>query len=844
MDKKIDLNKIIFCDPRFGFSPWARFFWHFISYAAYVFLAIGTVVFIFSDVEQLRWVGFLSALFLMNRAFLFNKAKHSIVELNSTPIEGANAADFLSPRSFKILEWAMDRAESVGGNFYINLLKALSRRKEIRGALWRLEVSPEEFEQKVDEEIKKAESQLEGRAEIEEKAEELAKISFLKAYLGQASFVEPSDIFSALGEIKNEAVRKIFYLFSINSDDLSKALIFSRFRTRHNWLKKIPKTVGGFAHKPFGIRHRVMNRAWTAKPTPVLDAFSDDLTDLAREREIGFLIGHEREHREVVNILSKPTRPNVLLVGEPGSGKETIVDRIAYEIIKDKVPEPLFDKRVVSLQIGRLISGADQKEIAQRVNKIIEEIISAKNIILYIPDIHNLVRTSGEGYMSAADLMLSVFRSDAIQVMGATYPKELKVNLEPRSDFLNAFEVVRVEEISEDEAITILTYESVILEARYKIIVSFEAVKQAVILAHKYFRQKLLPASAEDLLKEALGEASQRGDEVLNADHVILVSERKVNVPIHKATKEEAKSLLNLEDTIHQNLIDQEEAVKAVAMALREYRSGLSRQGGPIAAFLFVGPTGVGKTELAKILAKTQFGSEGAMVRFDMSEYQDRQNINRFIGSPDGKISGSLTEAIIQKPYSLVLLDEFEKAHADVLNIFLQVFDDGRLTDNLGRTVDFQNTIIIATSNAESHYIKEQIEAGKKIAEIKDEFKKKLGSYFRPELLNRFSDVIIFKNLSEEDILAIAKLQLKKLSQLAGDNQGIDLQFDDAVVKKIAKIGYDPVFGARPLRGAISENIKNVLAEKILKEEIRKGDAVKVSLEGEEIKFLADEVYR
>ncbi len=244
-------------------------------------------------------------------------------------------------------------------------------------------------------------------------------------------------------------------------------------------------------------------------------------------------------------------------------------------------------------------------------------------------------------------------------------------------------------------------------------------------MAHKYFRQKLLPASAEDLLKETLADASQKRNKILRADDVIAIAERKTNIPIHQTTKKEAEKLLNLENIIHQRLIDQEEAVKLVSSSLREYRVGLSRKGGPIAAFLFVGPTGVGKTELSKILTKVQFGSENMMLRFDMSEFQDKQSIFRFIGSPDGKMAGILTEMIIQKPYCLILLDEFEKAHPDILNLFLQVFDDGRLTDNLGRVVDFTNTIIIATSNAHSDFIKGHIEAHTPIEIITEELKKK-----------------------------------------------------------------------------------------------------------------------
>ena len=279
--------------------------------------------------------------------------------------------------------------------------------------------------------------------------------------------------------------------------------------------------------------------------------------------------------------------------------------------------------------------------------------------------------------------------------------------------------------------------------------------------------------------------------------------------------------------------------MKAVSQSLREYRSGLSRDGGPIAAFLFVGPTGVGKTELSKILARIQFGSEKLMARFDMSEYQTKESISRFIGSSDGKIAGSLTEAIIQRPYSLILLDEFEKAHPDILNLFLQVFDDGRLTDALGRTVDFSNTIIISTSNAHSDFIKTHIDAGTAMETIADELKKKLTQYFKPELLNRFSRIIVFKNLSPENIKAIAALQLKDLERVVGEGHGIVLEFSDEVVGRVAELGYDPAFGARPLRGVISDKIKSVLAEKILKSEIINGSSVKIILENGEIKFVS-----
>jgi ATP-dependent Clp protease ATP-binding subunit ClpA len=341
-------------------------------------------------------------------------------------------------------------------------------------------------------------------------------------------------------------------------------------------------------------------------------------------------------------------------------------------------------------------------------------------------------------------------------------------------------------------------------------------------------------------MKEAVADAKRRRQRTLNKEDIIRIAETRTNIPIKEASREEAKKLLNLEEVIHRDLIDQEEAVVAVARALREYRSGLSRSGGPIATFLFVGPTGVGKTELAKILTKTQFGLEEMMVRLDMSEYQDKTSFFRLIGSPDGKVTGFLTEAVMAKPYSLVLLDEFEKSHPDVLNLFLQVFDDGRLTDNLGRTVDFQNTIIIATSNAHSAFIKASIEEGKTIAAIVDEFKKKLVDYFRPELLNRFSDIIIFKTLTPEDVIKITRLQLDKLAKSLFEEQGIEIVFEDGAVRRLAELGFNPVFGARPLRKTISEHVKAPLAEKILAGETMRGSRVNFCLKNNELKMISE----
>jgi len=467
---------------------------------------------------------------------------------------------------------------------------------------------------------------------------------------------------------------------------------------------------------------------------------------------------------------------------------------------------------------------------------IVDEIFMAGNIILYIPDIHNLVRTSGTTYLSAADALMPVITANTFPIVGTSYPKEFKQFIEPRSDFVGMFESIMVNEISEADAEKVLTYESFLLERQSKVAVSFGAIKRAVILAKKYLRDKYLPSSAEELLKSAIVDAERRGEKTVTPDRVTAVAEEKVNIPMHEAEGDEAEKLLHMEELIHHRIIGQDEAVKAVAQALREYRSGLTRKGGPIASFLFVGPTGVGKTELAKILAELQFGSQKMMVRFDMTEYQDKTSFYRFIGSPDGSTRGALPDAVMEKPYSLVLLDEVEKAFPDILNVFLQVLDDGRLTDNMGRVVDFTNTIIIATSNAHSDIINEALSKGESMTDISDYLKARLTDVLKPELLNRFSKIIVFKNLDPRELPRIAEINTGELVA-AAKSQGITLSFSPEAIARIAKLGYDPAFGARPLRRTIDEQIRAPLSEAMLAKKIVKGARVTCVVKDDKFDF-------
>ncbi len=833
MKQSAENYTINFYDPRLAMTLPGRFLVRVSGYIGNLLVIAATFTFVISPLSWIRLVGGFLFIFLVDRAAHWGEADYPLSEL---PKSGkVNAAQYVKPKAFSVVEKAFDKSIMTKHNFFLEAIHELIDFREVEEALKRLDVHPDEFKQKLEEflaESAKAPAAL-SKEDRMQQAGVLGAQAFGQALGASHEFIEVGDVFAAVPFVEDEAIGRLFSLFSIDPGDLEKALIFGSL-ARSSW--RMPGSVAGFVMRAPQMRHRIMNRAWTSRPTPTLDKYATDFTDLARSNQAGFLIGHEEEYDRLIDVLARPLNPNALLVGEAGVGKEAVVAHLAWNLVKDEVPAALFDKRLVAIELENLVAGAPAEELNARLKKIVEEITIAGNIIIYIPNIHNLVRTSGTAYLSAADALMPVIMNNNFPVIGASFPRDYKQYIEARSDFAGAFEVIRVSEVSDSDAEKILSYEGVILEKKFHMIISFGAIKKAVTLAKKYFRNKFLPSSAEELLKSALVDADRRGEKLLGPDRVIATAEAKVNIPMHEAGEAEAKQLLKLEDTIHEHLIDQEEAVKAVADALREYRSGLTRPGGPIASFLFVGPTGVGKTELAKTLAKIQFGSEKLMVRFDMTEYQDKQSFYRFIGSPDGTTSGALTDAILQKPYSLILLDEFEKAYPDILNLFLQVLDDGRLTDNLARVVDFQNTIIIATSNAHSDIINDALAHGETMMQIADYLKTKLTDVFKPELINRFSRVVIFKNLSPADLEKVVALNLQDIVQLV-KNQGITMSFDDTVIKHLARLGYDPAFGARPLRRVIDEKLRAPLAQKILEKKVSKGSRVKLVFNGDELDF-------
>ncbi len=829
------MNDFFFKEPRLSLTAAGDFFVRLVTYASYVILAASAITLLFSGLGSLSMFGILLTLFFADRLIHIGQAEKDLSEIGG---KNKNLAEAVTPASYRVLSYAFRRSYVVGENLYILILGELVQKKDIQEILRRLDIKADDIAQKIQEVAEQEKSPIKPS-----KTDNLALISNLTLLAYQSAldtnekFIEPRNFLAALTNVNDPALKTLFNLFNINTADVQVATIFGRFRHSFGRLRFLPTVLGGFAQRPRFLRHRVMNRAWTARPTPTLDRFSTDLTDLAHDEKIGLLVGHEKEFEELLQVISRPGKPNVILVGEPGVGKSSIIAHLAFRMVKDEVPPVLFDKRLVSLQVSQLVADATGEMLSGRLQKITEEILLAGNIILFVPNMHDLFRTAEAKAMNAIDVILPVIKNNSIPVIGDTYSREFKQYIEPRSDFLEQFEVVHIDEISEDETVRFLTYQSLMFEGEYGIFITYRAIREAAVLAHRYLRGKPLPGSATDLLKMALVNVSEAKGKVLDAEIVAGVAEKMTRIPIQRAGKQEVQKLLNLEDFIHENFVNQDVAVRSVSRALREYRSGLTRQGGPIASFLFVGPTGVGKTELAKMLAKIQFGSKEAMQRFDMSEYQDKMSTFRLIGNPDGSKTGALTDAVLENPYTLILLDEFEKANPDILNLFLQVFDDGRLTDSLGRTADFQNTIIIATSNAHSEFIKEETEKGRPGEEIADDLKKKLTDYFKPELINRFSDVIVFRNLDKNEIGSVTKLLMQDLAGLVSDTNGITLSWDDAVVEKLADLGYSPIFGARPLRQAIADQIRSVLADKILKEEIGRGDKVQVSFENNAFVF-------
>lgn len=632
--------------------------------------------------------------------------------------------------------------------------------------------------------------------------------------------------------------------------------------------------------------------------TPHLDKFSRDLTHMAKQGKLDPVIGRREEVERVIQILSRRSKNNPVLIGEPGVGKTAIAEGLAQKIVNGNVPDTLKGKRVLSLDLGSMVAGSKYRgEFEERLKKGIEEVEKAQDeVILFIDEMHTVIGAgaTGEGQMDAANLLKPALARGELRVIGATTLNEYKKHIEKDAALERRFQQVMVNEPTIADAIEILRGLKDKYEAHHKVEISDDALIAAVTLSSRYIRDRFLPDKAIDLIDEA---AAKVHLSVINAPENLKDIDKKIKklkkeeessvaaqdfkkaaeikkeldaletdksevekthrvkkgrdgsrvtcedinelvskwtgIPLDNLSSEEAEKIIHLEDYLMKKVIGQKRAITAVAEAVRRSRAGLKRVDRPIGSFLFLGPTGVGKTELTKALSEELFHDKNAMIRLDMSEYMEKHSVSKLIGSPPGYIGheegGQLTEKVRRKPYSVILLDEIEKAHPDVFNILLQVLEDGRLTDSKGRTVDFKNTVIIATSNVGAHHIQEFHEKkGKKNHKaLEKQVMESLKLQFRPEFLNRLDEMIIFEALTQEQIRQIVDLLLNEPMHLLKD-QGITLTLKDSAKDQLAKDGYDPSFGARPLRREIQRQIENPISSQLLKKEFKKGDTIVV----------------
>jgi len=570
-----------------------------------------------------------------------------------------------------------------------------------------------------------------------------------------------------------------------------------------------------------------------------LQRFSEDLTEKISRNILREVIGHQEEVKQIERVLEREEVKNVLLVGEPGTGRSSIVEALTQKAFLGKSLPAINYKRFIKFDVSALVNQAQSAEEAEfLLEKCFSEAVKARNIILVINDFHNYVSPNPQpGMMNISGIMSRYLALNSFQVIAITTFEGFHNTIEPNSAFSNFFEKVQVQEISEQETLLLLEQYVPFFEHKYQKEISFRALKEILKLSSRYFAQTPFPQKAIRLLDEAMVYLRMyTKDKVLRDYHIQKIVTQKTKIPIEALGQQEKRLLLNLEELIHNRLINQEEAVYEMASALRRARAQVNIRTGPIGSFLFLGPTGVGKTEAAKTLSEIYFGSEQNMIRFDMSEFQTTEDIKRLIGTT--KETGLLTNAVKEKPFCLLLLDELEKAHFNILNLFLQILDEGWVTDGLGRKVDFKNTIIIATSNAAAEIIMEDIKLGRTLAQTKEHvfnfiFQQRL---LKPEFINRFDGVILFKPLGKQELLQIAGLMLSKLAKNLLD-KGVKFEITSELKQKIVELSYSPSFGAREMRRVIQDKVENSLAKALLLGELKRGNMVCVNVEDFSLKI-------
>ena len=788
-----------------------------------------------------------------------------VEQVDVTKLFSDATSDLLQRAAQRAMEWGDLELDTT------HLLRAVVDDEVARHVLEQVGADPSSIADEIDDEAEKGESSAVAPSLSPE-----AKRAILEAYdeaqeLG-ATYIGPEHILLALARDQESEAGALLRRFGISHTTLRGAVV-----------RGVDEA--GQAQRP--------------STTKSLDEYSRDLTQLAREGKLDPVIGRADEIEQTIEVLSRRTKNNPVLIGDPGVGKTVIVEGIAQRIVNEEVPETLSGRRVLALDLSGMVAGTKYRgEFEERLKSVIDEITENRDeIIVFIDEMHTVVGAgAAEGAMDASNMLKPALARGELHVIGATTLGEYRRHIEKDAALERRFQPVLVREPTVDETIQILYGLKDRYEAYHRVRITDEAIVAAAELADRYVSDRFLPDKAIDLVDQAsarvrlraktkpddrkaeeeetrglererdqavAAEDYKRADELkrrlearaselagrrqerhrtseVTVDDIAEIVSRATGIPVSQLTVEERERLLNLEEHLHERVVGQDEAVDAVAEAVRRARAGLGDPNRPVGSFLFLGPTGVGKTELARTLAAALFGDEDLMVRLDMSEFQERHTVSRLVGAPPGYVgyeeAGQLTEAVRRHPYSVVLLDEIEKAHPDVFNALLQILDDGRLTDAQGRTVDFKNAVVIMTSNIGAERIQAVTRSGESFDQLKDELMDTLRMHFRPEFLNRIDEVILFRALTREQVVDIARLLLDRVTRrLRG--QRIDVRFSDEAVTHIAERGYEPEFGARPLRRTIQRLVENRLSRMVLDGSLAEGDAVTVTLANGRLHF-------
>ena len=814
-------------------------------------------------------------------------------------------ADYFSEQAQEALEYAHRAAEELH-NSYIgteHLLLGLVRQGS--GVAGQVLIANEATEKRVLKLMDKMLASVE-RVKLAEEpkytpmSRRVLEYSKAAAERFQAPQVGTEHILLAILKEKNCVASKLLYTMGVNIQKLYVDLMHAM----------------GEKHSPEDMPQQTQGSgvvSGSAQPTPTLDQYSRDLTEFARQGKLDPVIGRSVEMQRVMQILSRRTKNNPCLIGEPGVGKTAVVEGLAQLIVSGEVPETLADKRLVTLDLSGMIAGSKYRgEFEERIKKVLQEVMQAGNVLLFIDEIHTIIGAgSAEGTMDASNILKPSLARGELQLIGATTIEEYRKHIEKDAALERRFQPITVDEPSEDESVRILEGLRPRYEAHHKVSITDTAIKEAVQLSARYISDRFLPDKAIDLIDEAASrlrladyaepaeikklseeitklesqkEEAVRAEEFERAGQLKKKQEKKeekiakikeewikarrdkkrvvgenevadvvslwTRIPVKKLTEEENERLKKLESVLHERVIGQDEAVSAVSRAIRRGRVGLKDPHRPIGSFLFLGPTGVGKTELSKALAEAMFGTEQALIRVDMSEYMEKHSVSKIVGSPPGYVGyeegGQLSEKVRRNPYSVILFDEIEKAHPDVFNILLQVLDDGHITDSQGRKIDFKNTVLIMTSNAGASRIVSPKTLGFAAREnketdyknMKDGVMDEVRRLFKPEFLNRIDEIVVFHQLDRDNMKQIVDILLGNIEKRSESQMEIKLSFDDAAREFLIEKGYDPKYGARPLRRAIQNELEDKLAEAMLDDKVKAGDEVLVTCptvpEGEE----------